>query len=535
MPDIRQPVRDLPLLPLLVCHVRRHPFLVRVDQRHQLDRLCLADEVSATENRHAGVIAPVVVDRDLFLDDIRHFGMPEKLVVEPHALRRDHALHALALEDRHRRPIRRIAARLFRLAIPLVRGKPVLADVVFVLGQQLLREALGKGFKGHQLAAFLHPAEDAPVIFGSFFRRIAAPAGKFADKIFQCAEGAFHVLRPAAIRQRMVYAHAQRPKQAFLFGKFSVQAAQIGFHQRFALEPMASVILAVVDVDVARQTVNVAALRIHRRPAEAVGNRVAVRLQRQLPADEFLGTSVHPSRHPRAHQIVVLVQHEQVNLVVIAEPDFVGHRRLASLGFLHVRRFPCPLAVTGEGHLCLIHRFHDAVDRVAVRRNHHRAACHGADGVFLPVCRSERPPRVRSVAVHAAVAGVFAVFRCPLPQALQHQRLRKLPIVAHLRLDEVPRQLAARPALPLVPALHLVHDRRQPALLVCRVPTPQRPARHTQRPRQRVHRRRPAPLAAVQDAVQRHDRLLAICQLGQPFLAEGFLVRRKVRSRNLGG
>ena len=461
--------------------------------------------------------------------------MPEKLVVEPHALRRDHALHALALEDRHRRPIRRIAARLFRLAIPLVRGKPVLADVVFVLGQQLLREALGKGFKGHQLAAFLHPAEDAPVIFGSFLRRIAAPAGELADKIFQCAEGAFHVLRPAAIRQRMMYAHAQRPKQAFLFGKFSVQAAQIGFHQRFALEPMASVILAVVDVDVARQTVNVAALRIHRRPAEAVGDRVAVRLQRQLPADELPRAGVHPSRHPRAHQIVILVQHEQVELVVVTKPNFIDHRRLASLGFLHVGSFPSPLTVSGERHLRLVHRFHDAVDRVAIRRNHHRAACHGADRVFLPVCRSECPPRVRSVAVHAAVAGVFAVFRCPLPQAFQHQRLRKLPIVAHLRLDEVPRQLAARPALPLVPALHLVHDRRQPALLVCRVPTPQRPARHAQRPRQRVHRRRPAPLAAVQDAVQCHDRLLAICQLGQPFLSEGFLVRRKVRSRNLGG
>ena len=297
--------------------------------------------------------------------------MPEKLVVKPHALRRDNALHALALEDRHRRPIRRIAARLFRLAIPLVRGKPVLADVVFVLGQQLLREALGKGLKGHQLAALLHPAEDAPVIFGSFLRRIAAPAGKFANKIFQCAEGAFHVLRPAAIRQRMVYAHAQRPKQAFLFGKFSVQATQIGFHQRFALEPMASVILAVVDVDVARQTVNVAALRIHRRPAEAVGNRVAVRLQRQLPADEFLGTSVHPGRHPRAHQIVILVQHKQVDLVMVAEPDFVGHRRLASLGFLHVRRFPSPLAISGERHLRFVHRFHDAVDRVTIRRNHH--------------------------------------------------------------------------------------------------------------------------------------------------------------------
>ena len=221
--------------------------------------------------------------------------------------------------------------------------------------------------------------------------------------------------------------------------------------------------------------------------------------------------------------------------MVIAKPNFIDQRRLASLGFLHVGSFPSPLSVSGEGHLRLIHRFHDAVDRVAIRRNHHRAACHGADGVFLPVCRSERPPRVRSVAVHAAVAGIFAVFRCPLPQALQHQRLRKLPIVAHLRLDEVPRQLAARPALPLVPALHLVHDRRQPALLVCRVPTPQRPARHAQRPRQRVHRRRPAPLAAVQDAVQCHDRLLAICQLGQPFLSEGFLVRRKVRSRNLGG
>ena len=332
----------------------------------------------------------------------------------------------------------------------------------------------------------------------------------------------------------MVYAHAQCPKQAFLFGKFSVQAAQIGFHQRFALEPMASVILAVVDVDVARQAVNVAALRIHRRPTEAVGNCVAVGFQRQLPADELARTGVHPSRHPRAHQIVVLVQHEQVELVVIAEPDFVGHRRLASLGFLHVGRFPSPLAVSGERHLRFVHRFHDAVDRVTIRRNHHRAACHGTDRVFLPVRRSECPPRVRSVAVHAAVAGVFAVFRCPLPQALQHQRLRKLPIVAHLRLDEVPRQLAARPALPLVPALHLVHDRRQPALLVCRVPTPQRPARHTQRPRQRVHRRRPAPLA-VQDAVQCHNRLLAICQLGQPFLSEGFLVRRKVRSRNSGG
>ena len=461
--------------------------------------------------------------------------MPEKLVVEPHALRRDHALRALALEDRHRRPVRRIRPRFFRLAVPLIGGKSVLADMVFVLGQQLLCEALGKGFKCHQLAALLHPAEDAPVIFGSFLRRIAAPAGELADKIFQCAEGAFHVLRPAAIRQRMVYAHAQRPKQAFLFGKFSVQAAQIGFHQRFTLEPMAAVILAVVDVDVARQTVNVAALRIHRRPAEAVGNCVAVRLQRQLPADDFLGTSVHPSRHPRAHQIVILVQHKQVELVVIAEPNFIDQRRLASLGFLHVGRFPSPLAVTGERHLRFVHRFHDAVDRVTIRRNHHRAACHGTDRVFLPVRRSECPPRVRSVAVHAAVTGIFAVFRCPLPQAFQHQRLRKLPIVAHLRLDEVPRQLAARPALPLVPALHLVHDRRQPALLVCRVPTPQRPARHAQRPRQRVHRRRPAPLAAVQDAVQCHDRLLAICQLGQPFLSEGFLVRRKVRSRNLGG
>ena len=82
----------------------------------------------------------------------------------------------------------------------------------------------------------------------------------------------------------MVYAHAQRPKQAFLFGKFSVQAAQIAFHQRFALEPMAAVILAVVDVDVARQAMNVAALRIHRRAAKAVRHRVAVRFQRQLPA-----------------------------------------------------------------------------------------------------------------------------------------------------------------------------------------------------------------------------------------------------------
>ena len=46
---------NLTLLPLLVCHVRCHPFLVRVDQRHQLDRLRLADEMSATENRHAGL------------------------------------------------------------------------------------------------------------------------------------------------------------------------------------------------------------------------------------------------------------------------------------------------------------------------------------------------------------------------------------------------------------------------------------------------------------------------------------------------
>ena len=221
--------------------------------------------------------------------------------------------------------------------------------------------------------------------------------------------------------------------------------------------------------------------------------------------------------------------------MVIAKPDFIDQRRLASLGFLHVGSFPSPLSVSGERHLRLVHRFHDAVDCMTIRRNHHRTACHIANRVFLPVRRSERPPCIRSVAVHAAVAGIFAVFRRPLPQAFQYQRLRKLPIVAHLRLDEVPRQLAGRPALSLVLALHLVHDRRQPALLVCRVPTPQRPARHAQRPRQRVHRRRPAPLTAVQDAVQCHDRLLAICQLGQPFLAEGFLVRRKVCGRNLGG
>ena len=328
---------------------------------------------------------------------------------------------------------------------------------------------------------------------------------------------------------------AQRPEQAFLLVELRVQHPQAGFHESVSFKALTPVVLTVVDVDHAWHAVYVAARRVHRRPAEAVRDRVAVRLQRQLPAHELARTGVQPCRHPRAHQIAVFINDKQVQLVVVAEPHVIDHLRLHALGLLHVGSLPSPLAPPCVSELRVRDRRHHSVDRVPVCRDDHVPLCHLADRVGIPLRRLECPPGTRSIAVHAAVAGVVAQLLCPLPQPLEHQRLGEFAIVPHLLLDVVLRQLAHASRLALVLALHLVHDGRKAARLVRCVPAPQRPARYADLFRQLVDGRRPAPLAAVQDAVQCHDCLLAICQLGQPFLAEGFLVRRKVRSRNLGG
>ena len=76
----------------------------------------------------------------------------------------------------------------------------------------------------------------------------------------------------------MVYGDTQRPEQALLLVELRVQQPEAGFHKAVALEALASIVLAVVDVDRARQAVYVASSRVHRRPAEAVRDRVAVRL-----------------------------------------------------------------------------------------------------------------------------------------------------------------------------------------------------------------------------------------------------------------
>ena len=536
LPQVGQTVGDFPLLALLVGHVCRDPILIRFDQVHHFHRLRLAQEVPAPEDGHAGVVAPVVVDRHLLADNVRHVRVPEELVVQPHALRADHALDALGFEYRHRRPVRRIAARLLRHVIALIRRQPVLADVVLILGQQLLCKALGEGFKVHQLAALAQPAQDAPVVLRPFLRRIAAPSGELPHEVLQRAKGALHVLRPATIRQRMVYGDAQRPQQALLLVELRVQQPEVGLHEAVSLEALAPVVLAVVDVDCARQAVYVAARRIHRRPAEAVRHRVAVRLQRQLPAHELARAGVHPCRHPRAHQIAVFVEDEQIQLVVVAEPHLVDLVRLHALGLLHVGGLPCPLAPPCVGELRVRDCRHHPVDRVPVRRDDHVPLRHLANRVGIPLRGLERPSGARSVAVHAAVACVVAQLLCPLPQPLEHQRLGKLAIIPHLILDVVLRQLAHAARLALVLALHLVHDRRKAALFVSRMPAPQRPARYAVLFRQLVDGRRPLPVfSAVQDAVQRHHRLLALCQLRDALFSEGRLVRRQIGSAHRCG
>ena len=220
---------------------------------------------------------------------------------------------------------------------------------------------------------------------------------------------------------------------------------------------------------------------------------------------------------------------------MIAEPDVVDHFRFHALGLLHVGSLPCPLAPARVGELRVRDRRHHAVDCVPVRRDDHVPLRHLANGVRIPLRGLECPPGARSVAVHAAVAGVVAQVIRPLAQPFEHQRLGKFSIVPHLRLNVVLRQLAHAARLALVLALHLVHDRRKSARLVGRVPAPQRPACYIVFFRQLVNGRRPLPpLSAVQDAVQRHHGLLAIRQLRDAFLAEGCLVRRQIGGAHRG-
>ena len=62
-----------------------------------------------------------------------------------------------------------------------------------------------------------------------------------------------------------MHGDAQCAEQAFLFAKLCVQQTEVIFHEAVSLEALAPVVLAVVDVDGARQSVYIAAHRIHRR------------------------------------------------------------------------------------------------------------------------------------------------------------------------------------------------------------------------------------------------------------------------------
>lgn len=122
------------------------------------------------------------------------------------------------------------------------------------------------------------------------------------------------------------------------------------FAHQAGLEGLAAVVLAVVYVEMGGQAVERAVFRVGHAADERLGDRLRVRVGAKHPAHQAAGRGVVPGRQPRAHRLAGLVQHEAVELMVVAEPDLVHALRLLTQGHEHVVVLPGFHAAAGQRH-----------------------------------------------------------------------------------------------------------------------------------------------------------------------------------------
>ena len=320
---------------------------------------------------------------------------------------------------------------------------------------------------------------------------------------------------------------AQRLHQTLLV-QVRVQALHLVVPQLAALESLPPVVLAVVDVAVAGDSVERAVFLAGRAPRERLQNRLAVRVRADAPARHAAAPDVVPRGQPRPDGLALSVQDKHVELMVVAVPRLVHHLRLRPRGLDHVRGLPhlAPLA-------------HVGLFRVADRRHHpsHRLAPAGHEN-SVPrmaagrekglVLGADQRQMVRALRV---VRAVFAAHRPQLTdsilQLVPDQGLRAL-LRAEILFADVPPGLVAHGSRLALVAAALAHQPAEPVLRVALDPASQRHAAHAVLRRQSVDPLLQIALPVPLQDVEGDHSLLTLQQDLQTRVALAHLVARQV-------